>query len=115
MKSKQERIPAKLKGYIVAFVIESLCDHDVCIYGDPEGLRSLGNALIAIADLDQKLLPDQQCPPDDSFHTHYAINLNVAKSERDRAYRLTVGRVDEKASGRFRGVFPAKVRRRRRK
>lgn len=113
MNVKPKNLPGSLDGYIIAYVLESLHDRDICIYGDPEGLRSLGEAIIAIANLDQKRLSDQQCPADDSFHQHYATGLKIA--ERERLFRLTIGRVDEKASGRIRDVFPPKVKSRRRR
>ena len=39
---KQGNVPGSLEGYLIAYVIESLDDQDICIYGDPKGLRSLG-------------------------------------------------------------------------
>jgi hypothetical protein len=95
-------VPRSLRGYILAYVSESLDSRDICIYGDQAGLRSLGEALIAIADLDQSTLSDRECPPDDSFHQHYKTGMGVNAS----LPRLTVGRVDEKASGRIRDFFP---------
>lgn len=94
-----DKIPRSLTGYLVAFVNESIDYRDICIYGDPEGLRSLGEALIAIANLDQSSLSNAECPPDDSFHQHYKQGLPGLP-------RLTVGRVDEKASGERRDFFP---------
>ncbi|WP_152098795.1 Imm32 family immunity protein [Lacipirellula parvula] len=86
-----------LSGYLV---VDG--DGEIRVYGDPEGLRSLGQALISVADLDQSALDDRECPPDDSFHQHYTI------MQADGSLGgLTVGRVDEKASGRIRDCFPA--------
>ncbi len=93
------KVPRSLSGYLVAYVSESIDSRDICIYGDPEGLRSLGESLIAIASLDQASLSDTECPPDDSFHQHYKPGLPGLP-------RLTVGRVDEKASGERRNFFP---------
>ena len=81
---KDKHVPRSLDGYIIAFVRESLDDRDVCIYGDPEGLRSLGEAIIAVANLDQKHLSDQECPAEGSFHQHYATGLKIAAHERER-------------------------------
>lgn len=102
----------ELDGYVIAYLEESIGSRYICIYGDPKGLRSLGEAIIAIADVDQKSLPNQQCPPEDSFHKHYATGLEADPNIRPYLPRLTIGRVDEKASGRFRDVFPARIRRR---
>ena len=85
-----------LSGYLV---VDG--DNEIRIYGDPEGLRSLGQALISIADLDQSVLDDRECPPDDSFHQHYSVTQADSSPG-----RLTVGRVDEKASGQLRDCFP---------
>jgi hypothetical protein len=111
---KQGNVPGSLEGYLIAYLIESLDDQDICIYGDPKGLRSLGEAIIAIANLDQKTLPDQQCPANESFHQHYVTGLKIADHERERLFRLTIGRVDEKASGRIREVFPPMAKSRQR-
>jgi hypothetical protein len=92
-----KEVPRNLTGYVLA----ADRDGEICIYGDPEGLRSLGRAIIAIADLDQTSLDDRECPPDDSFHQHYkAIGADGPRC------LLTIGRVDEKASGRIRDFFP---------
>ena len=115
MNMKQKRVPGFLDGYIIAYVQESLDQRDICIYGDPEGLQSLGEAIIEIANLDQKRLSEQECPADDSFHQHYVTGLKIAEQQRQGLFRLTVGRVDEKASGRIRDVFPPKVKSRRQK
>ena len=98
-KTHTDKVPRTLLGYLVAYVNESIDGRDICIYGDPEGLRSLGESLIAIASLDQASLSDAECPPDDSFHQHY-------KPGAPGLPRLTVGRVDEKSSGERRGCFP---------
>lgn len=99
-KPHADKVPRNLAGYLVAYVNESIDYRDLCIYGDPEGLRSLGEALIAIANLDQSSLSDVECPPEDSFHQHYKPGLPGLP-------RLTVGRVDGKASGELRDVFPS--------
>lgn len=67
---KKSSIPGALRGYVMAFVNENLDGRNICIYGDSRALKSLGEALVAIADLDQKSLPLSQCPPEESFHTH---------------------------------------------
>jgi hypothetical protein len=112
---KQDPVPRSLNGYIIAFVFQSLDDQDICIYGDPEGLRSLGEAMIAIADLDQKSLSESECPADDSFHQHYATGLKTPARARERLFRLTVGRVDGKTSGLIRDVFPPEAKGRKRR
>jgi hypothetical protein len=96
-----KKIPKSLKGYLIAYVEESLYQREICINGDPKGLRSLGEALIAIADLDQRELDDRECPPDDSFHQHYKIGIGLEVSLNAPLPLLTIGRVDEKKSGKI--------------
>jgi hypothetical protein len=111
MTSKRKPVvPPLLKGYLIAWVNQSLDENDICIYGDPEGLRSLGETLIAIAELDQRKLADDECPPDDSYHHHYYTGLEVADRSPYNLLRLTIGRVDEKASGRLRENFPPRMK-----
>jgi hypothetical protein len=92
-----KKVIRTLSGYLIA----DERDGEIAVYGDPEGLRSFGRALISIADLDQSSLDDRECPPDDSFHQHY----NVMKAD-GLTRRLTVGRVDDKGSGQIRDCFP---------
>jgi hypothetical protein len=99
-------IPDSLKGYLLAYTVEDLHARDLCIYGDPDGLRSLAEAIIAIANLDQKTLAEKECPEDDSFHKHYALGIGIGDHVRRRLPRLTIGRVDEKRSGEIRDYFP---------
>jgi len=91
-----KKVVRTLSGYLV---VDG--EGEIRIYGDPEGLRSLGRALILIADLDQSTLDDRECPPDDSFHQHHTVMQQDGSSG-----RLTVGRVDEKASGQISDYFP---------
>jgi hypothetical protein len=102
--ARNHPVARDLQGYLVAYVSEALGERDICIYGDPEGLRSLGKALIAIADLDQKSLSDTECPGDDSFHQHYKTGIGLSIPSLPR---LTIGRVDEKGTGAVRDYFPA--------
>ena len=97
-------IPHSLRGYVLAYVTESIDSRDICLYGDPEGLRSLGEALIAIANLDQKT--DKELPSDDSFHQHYNNGVGIDEAIHRSLPRITIGRVDEKSSGLVRDVFP---------
>jgi hypothetical protein len=92
-----KKVPRTLFGYLIADETEG----EIRIYGDPDGLRSFGEALIAIADLDQTSLDDRECPPNDSFHQHYNV-IGAAGPNR----LLTIGRVDEKLSGQLRDCFP---------
>jgi hypothetical protein len=91
------RIPDTLRGYVLAFLDEDLESRQICIYGDPAGLRSLGEALVAIADLDQQTLPLRECPPDESFHRHFVT--------REGLPRLTIGRVDRRDTGEIKRYF----------
>src|SRR5262245_48125974 len=90
-----------ITGYLIASTEDS--DSEVCIYGDAQGLRSLANLLLAVADLDQASLPDANLREGDSFHTHIGIDERVASE----GLSLRIGRVEEKMSGRLRDCFPA--------
>lgn len=96
-----QKIPRSLRGYLVAYVEESIGHRDIRVCGDPEGLRSLGEALLAIANLDQSELDERECPAGDSFHQHY----QTANADARGLPRLTIERVDEKATGRVRECY----------
>jgi hypothetical protein len=101
--SQNMGVPPPLRGYQVVSVEEG----QVCIYGDPEGLRSLADLLRFAADLDQSKLENGQ-PEDDSFHCHVLPGQHLSVP----SLPLTVGRVDT-AAGRFRQeVFPLPKRNR---
>jgi hypothetical protein len=108
MKQSRESksLPGKLGGYLVVWSEQSLDSDSICIYGDPKELKSLGEALIAMASIDQKKLSDTECPPEESHHAHYRTFCGVDEDYAGNRRVLTIGRVDEKGSGKLRDCFP---------
>lgn len=77
--------------------------NEIMIDGDPEGLRSLANLLLKIADLDQKSIAD--LPVDAREHVHLRPNFGLSAS----SLPVIVGRLDAKGTGEFYpGYVPAK-------
>ena len=74
----------------------------VSVYGDPAGLRWLAKVLQAIADLDQRRIPDENLPPHEGFHTH----LRPESECRAMSQEVIVGRLDAKADGSFAWFLP---------
>jgi len=68
---------------------------DVLIHGDPEGLRSFGNLLIKMADLDQNSITD--LPIGAREHLHLQPDFDISKS----SLQVIVGRIDAKGTGAF--------------
>ena len=95
----------QLDGHLLSWVSESLEESSICIYGDAEGLRSLGHAILAIAELDQESLPEGSCPSGDSFHQHFSPGANLPGADTLNLKGLTIGRVEAKGSGEIRSIF----------
>lgn len=66
----------------------------VGIYGDPEGLRSLGELLIAEAALNQGQFPEENLPAHERHHTHLRPGVHIHPQSID----LIIGRLDSKAT-----------------
>jgi hypothetical protein len=82
----------KSPEYLVAWISQGLEAHrDICIYGNPSGLRRLAGILLRLAEYDQSSDP---CPDEDSVHCH--VNTGFNTQERRSLPRLTLGRVDSK-------------------
>lgn len=76
--------------------------NNVIIHGDPEGLRSLANLLLKLADLDQSAVED--LPVGAREHYHLQPNWDLSKS----SDQVIVGRLDAKGTGDFYGDHIAK-------
>src|SRR5688572_27045365 len=68
----------------------------VGLYGTPEALRNLAALLTALADLDQKKLAQQSCPPGEGFHVDVMPQVYPSK---DGAVSLIIGRLDARGDG----------------
>ncbi len=66
---------------------------NVSIYGDPEGLRWLAKVLLAIADIDQRQIPDDNLPLHEGFHTHLCPGTDCHPESKE----MIIGRLDAKS------------------
>jgi hypothetical protein len=69
--------------------------NEVLIHDDPEGLRSLANLLLKLADLDQESISG--LPVGASAHEHLRPKLELSGSSET----VIVGRLDDKGTGDF--------------
>ena len=79
---------------------------EVLIHGDPEGLTSLANLLLHIAELDQDAIQDEYLPVGAKEHYHLRPDLETSKS----SVQAIVGRLDAKGTGLFHSRYVAKER-----
>jgi len=98
---------SRSKEYLLAWVSQDLeREVEICIYGDPAGLRHLAQLLLRVADFDQA--KDTITPDDSCFHCHVATGLNT--KARGELPKLTIGRVDAKLNPqKLRDSFPPLV------
>jgi hypothetical protein len=90
-------------GRLVVSHSEELSGRRICIYGDPEGLRSLGQLLIAEAELNQENLPDSCLPNGQGHHLH----LQPRRHLHPDSLELVIGRLDGKKTGQINGSVRA--------
>ena len=84
-----------LNKYKDEFNGEKLSWNQVLIHGDPEGLRSLANLLLKMADLDQDSIVN--LPVGAREHKHLQPKLDLSNSSDS----LIIGRLDAKGTGAF--------------
>ena len=78
--------------YVVAWASQGLDQkNEVCIYGNPAGLRHLARILLGLAELDQTTL---NMPDTDTDHAHLRSGINTEAC--DSLPQLRIGRVDKK-------------------
>ena len=98
-----EKYKSEITGHLDVFVANNEDEfdgeiqkwQDVLIHGDPEGLRSFGNLLIKMADLDQNSITD--LPIGAREHLHLQPDFDISKS----SLLVIVGRIDAKGTGAF--------------
>ena len=98
-----EKYKSEITGHLDVFVANNEDEfdgeiqkwQDVLIHGDPEGLRSFGNLLIKMADLDQNSITD--LPMGAREHLHLQPDFDISKS----SVQVIVGRIDAKGTGAF--------------
>jgi hypothetical protein len=92
--------------YLVIWASQGLDQkNEVCIYGNPFGLRRLAHVLLGLADLDQTTvnMPDSET---DHHHLRTGLNTDVC----DSLPELRIGRVDRKLDGsRINDGWPRRV------
>jgi hypothetical protein len=96
MSEKRVQYPSQ-KGNLVISHGEDIEGRCVYIYGDPQGLRSLGELLIAEAELDQTRFPEINLPAGVPHHIH----LYAGKHIHPQSLSLVIGRLDAKGTGEY--------------
>lgn len=93
MKERLIKFPSQ-RGRLVVLHSEYEDQRAVGIYGDPEGLRSLGELLIAEAALNQGQFPEENLPAHERHHTHLRPGVHI----HPQSIELIIGRLDSKAT-----------------
>ena len=83
------------RGRLVVYHYETPDQRFIGIYGDPEGLRSLGELLIAEAELDQLQFPAENLPNGERHHTHLRPGVHIHPQSQE----VIIGRLDAKRTG----------------
>jgi hypothetical protein len=83
------------KGRLVVYHCEGPDQRLIGICGDPEGLRSLGELLIAEAELDQLQFPARNLPDGVGHHTHLRPGVHI----HPQSLKVIVCRLDAKRTG----------------
>jgi len=83
------------KGRLVVRHAEDNDGRVVIIYGDPDGLRSFGELLIAEANLDQKQFPQDNMPWDTGHHLHLYPGTHI----HPQSIEVIVQRLDGQKTG----------------
>ena len=86
----------KLEGFVSAYSYDGEDGTVICLYGDPDGLRSLAQKLEILASVDQTNLSG--LPLDEGVHVHLTKASGLQSSHKSK--RLDIGRADGK-SGNF--------------
>ena len=100
----------EIKGHLDIDVVDREDEFDgetkkwkeISIHGDPEGLRSLAELLIKIANLNQE--NETGLPVGAREHYHLRPNIELGKSSEE----VIVGRLDAKGTGDFYESYVAK-------
>ena len=99
MKHSYETFTKKIKLdeqiSIIKYFSQDLDKDIVGIYGDPKGLKSLGELLIRLSELDQKTIPDNNCPAHEGLHVHFSRSSAL----HNKSLGLDIGRIDAKSNG----------------
>lgn len=85
------------EGTLVAGHVESSENRAITLYGDREGLKSLGQLLIAVSELDQSKFKKGDIMDDYGFHLH----LLPVENLHHQSLEIVVGRLDAICGGKF--------------
>lgn len=101
MENKQIKIKGELDLFISHNEDEDQGEitnwNEILIHGDPEGLTSLANLLLEIANLNQEKIEDKYLPIGARVHFHLMPNIELSKS----SDRVIIGRLDAKGTCNF--------------
>ena len=98
-----EKYQSNIKGHLDIKIIEDSGEfegkietwQEILIHGDRDGLRSLADILIKIADLNQNDRTD--LPTGTREHIHLSPELDLSKNSN----QVIIGRIDAKGTGEF--------------
>lgn len=93
-----------LNGNLQIWMIEEDDRQKIMIYGDPKGLKSFGEILIGLSEVNQE---NYKCMPDgERDHTHIYPGSHLSKG----SLETIIGRLDAKSTGAFPKSFKGKKR-----
>lgn len=97
----------QIEGHLDIFFAPAQDEEDydeILIHGDPDGLKSLAQLLLELAELDQEKVADRYLPP--GAREHYSLQPNFELSKSSNV--VTLGRLDAKGTRAFYPRFVAK-------
>lgn len=105
-----KRYKSEIKGHLDVIAIYNEDENEgeitkwqeIMIHGDPEGLRSLAELLMRLADLNQDAM--NNLPVGAREHFHLRPNIELSKS----SLEVIVGRLDAKGTGNFYPMYISK-------
>ncbi len=86
---------SQLDGHLDIYIANVAARNEIFINGDPEGLRSLSNFLLKMANIIEE--DDQELLIGDREHIALHPNFDLSKSSDE----LTIGRLEAKLTGNF--------------
>ena len=103
----------KIKGNLDIFVAEyeeieesvTVKWNEIMIHGDPEGLKSLAQQLIYLAELDQEGISDKVLPTGARKHIHLKPKYQLSNSSNE----TIIGRLDSKGKKEFYSRFEVRT------
>ena len=91
-----KKLASPITGHLDIIIVKNedefegniLCWNDILIHGDPEGLRSLANLLLKLADLDQSTVTGLPVGAREHYHLQPPFDLS------DSSEQVIIGRLD---------------------